>query len=101
MTMVVDLGLYVCYFWVMDEIAISTFKATCIAVLDRVKQTGQPILITKRGEPIAQVLPPPPRKREKSWLGCRAGTARIIGDVVSPIGSESDWEVLRDHRPST
>lgn len=35
--------------------AISKFKATCLAVLQEVRQTGQPILVTRRGEPIAEV----------------------------------------------
>lgn len=76
------------------QISISDFKATCLAVLDRVKRTGQSILVTRRGEPIAQVTPPPPMPRPQSWLGCMAGKARIVGDVVSPAAEESDWEAL-------
>jgi len=78
----------------MAQISISDFKATCLAVLDRVKRTGRPILVTRRGEPIAQVLPPPPPVRSPSWLGCMAGTAKIVGDVISPAAEDSDWEVL-------
>ncbi len=79
----------------MPQIAISKFKATCLAVLERVKRTGQPILVTRRGEPIAQVIPPAPAQRPQSWLGCMSGKARIAGDLVSPAGEESDWEALR------
>jgi prevent-host-death family protein len=78
----------------MPEISISEFKATCLAVLHRVKRTGQSILVTRRGEPIAQVTPPPPMARPQSWLGCMAGTATIVGDVISPATEESDWEAL-------
>jgi len=39
---------------------VSKFKATCLARLERVRRTGRPLLITKRGVPIAQVVPPPP-----------------------------------------
>jgi len=42
----------------IDVITISKFKATCLAVLDRVKRTGLPILVTKHGEPIAIIDPP-------------------------------------------
>ena len=76
-------------------ISISEFKATCLAVLDRVKRTGQPILVTRRGEPIAQVIPPLPAERSKTWLGCMAGRARIRGDVISPATEASEWEALR------
>jgi prevent-host-death family protein len=44
----------------MHTMSISKFKATCLAVLERVRKTGEPLLITKHGVPIAQVLPAPP-----------------------------------------
>jgi prevent-host-death family protein len=79
----------------MEAVAISKFKATCLSLLDRVKKTGQPLLITKRGEPIAQVVPAPPPERPKgSTFGCMAGTAEILGDIVEPLGEE-DWEVFQ------
>jgi len=78
----------------VDEIAISKFKATCLAALERVRRTGQPIRVTKFGEPIAEVVPPSPKSRKKAWLGSMAGTARIAGDIVSPAGDEKDWEIL-------
>ena len=79
----------------MECVTVSKFKATCLALLERVKRTGQPILITRRGEPLAQVVPPPKPERPASWLGSFRSTGRIAGDVVSPAGTERDWEVLR------
>jgi prevent-host-death family protein len=80
----------------MDTMPISKFKATCLAVLDRVKKTGEPLLITKRGVPVAQVVPPPvPEVPKGSTFGCMAGTAEILGDIVEPLGEE-DWEVFRE-----
>jgi prevent-host-death family protein len=79
----------------IQEISISDFKATCLAVLDRVKRTGRPILVTRRGVPIAKVMPPPPPARPQSWLGCMAGKINIAGDVISPAAEEIDWEALR------
>jgi prevent-host-death family protein len=78
----------------IQEISISDFKATCLAVLDRVKRTGRPVLVTRRGIPIAQVTPPPPKMPDQSWLGCMAGRARITGDIISPAAEENDWEAL-------
>ena len=79
----------------MDRVPISKFKATCLALLKRVKQTGRPILVTRRGEPIAQILPPPTPERPKAWLGSFRGTGRILGDILSPAALEEEWEALR------
>lgn len=79
----------------METIAIAKFKATCLAVLEQVRKTGKPILITKRGTPIAQVLPPPlPEPGEESAFGCMAGTAKEVEDILAPL-PEEDWDVLR------
>ena len=77
-----------------ETISISEFKAKCLAVIDRVKRTGRPILVTRRGEPMAQVIPPPAADRQGSWLGCMAGRGKTHGDIVSAPGDESEWEAL-------
>ena len=79
----------------MDTVNISTFKATCLARLDKVKRTGQPLLITRKGEPVAEIRPPSPSKARAIWLGSLSGTGRILGDVVSPAASAGEWEALR------
>jgi len=76
-------------------ITISEFKATCLAVLDRVKRTGRPITVTRHGEPIAQVIPPVPKPRPEFWLGCMEGTATICGDIVAPATDPEEWEMLK------
>ena len=78
-----------------ETIAVSKFKATCLAVIERVRTTGKPIVVTRRGEPIAEVVPPSPATRESSWLGSMRGTVRYIGDIVSPASDPEDWEALR------
>ena len=79
----------------METVNISTFKATCLARLDKVKRTGQPLLVTRKGDPIAEIRPPSPTKHRGSWLGTLAGTGRILGDVVSPAMSATEWDALR------
>jgi antitoxin (DNA-binding transcriptional repressor) of toxin-antitoxin stability system len=79
----------------MERIAISKFKATCLAVLERVHKTRVPVLVTRFGEPVAEVGPPPVAPRAAGWLGAMQGTGDIRGDVVSPASAEGDWEVLR------
>ena len=75
-----------------ETIAISAFKARCLAVLRRVKRTGQPILVTKFGEPVAEIIPPPPLRPTEPWLGKLAGQARVAGDIVGPPSKPSDWD---------
>jgi prevent-host-death family protein len=86
---ILDLGNF------MEEIAISKFKATCLAVLEKVRKTGKPVLVTRFGQPVAEVVPPAVKAQAKRQLGALRGTARIAGDIVSPATDEDDWEVLR------
>jgi prevent-host-death family protein len=80
----------------METVPISLFKARCLAILARVKRTGRPILVTRFGEPVAEVVPPTASARPRRWLGSMKGTARIVGDIVAPASAESDWEALRE-----
>ncbi len=80
----------------METIAISKFKATCLAVIERVNRTGEPVLITRRGVPMAELTPTKRKAKHGDWIGSLEGKARILGDIISPAADESDWEVLRD-----
>jgi prevent-host-death family protein len=79
----------------MERMAISTFKAKCLSVLQRVKRTGKPVLVTRFGKPIAEVVPPSGRARADAWIGSFQSRGRVVGDIVSPVVDEKDWEVLR------
>jgi prevent-host-death family protein len=79
----------------MEEIAISKFKATCLAVMERVRRTRKPIRVTRFGEPVAEVVPPSPPAPPGDWLGSLAHSGHIPGDIVAPASDEADWEVLR------
>ena len=79
----------------MDRVNISQFKATCLARLERVKRTGRPLLVTRRGEPMAEITPPSQPKTAASWLGSLRSTGRITGDIVSPAADAQDWDALR------
>ena len=81
---------------VEDTISISHFKATCLAVLERVRRTGMSVIVTKRGEPIARIDPPPLQEKEASWLGSFRTQGKIVGDVVSPASPEGEWAALHD-----
>jgi prevent-host-death family protein len=77
----------------MQTIQASKFKARCLALMDRVARTGETIVVTKNGRPIAE-LRPHRRPRAQSLIGKDKGRIRIVGDIVSPVGIE-DWEALR------
>jgi prevent-host-death family protein len=77
----------------MDTINVARFKATCLSLLDQVERTGQPIRVTRRGKPLAQVSPVAPAGK-RQIMGCMEGTAKIVGDIESPAVAASDWEVL-------
>ncbi|HEV8129605.1 MAG TPA: type II toxin-antitoxin system Phd/YefM family antitoxin [Acidobacteriota bacterium] len=79
----------------MKSIGIAKFKATCLKVLKDVKESGKPLLVTKRGEPIAQVIPPPAPDRPRSWLGCMRDSGKIVGNVIKPAVAPSEWEAHR------
>jgi prevent-host-death family protein len=79
----------------MREVAISEFKAKCLALLDQVQKTKQPLRVTRRGQPVAEVIPACPA-RNTDWIGSMKGKSKILGDIISPASEESDWEVLRD-----
>jgi prevent-host-death family protein len=77
-----------------EIVTISEFKATCLGLLKKVRRTGEPIVVTLRGEPVAMVVPPPEPKHNDSWIGSLKSCGKILGDIVSPASEESDWEVL-------
>ncbi|MGH7822425.1 MAG: type II toxin-antitoxin system Phd/YefM family antitoxin [Candidatus Binatia bacterium] len=79
----------------MQAIAVGKFKQTCLRLLEEVRQTGKPLLITKRGKPIAQVGPPP-RSLSSSWRGAMRGTGKIHGDIVAPASDPADWDAIQD-----
>lgn len=78
----------------VTTIAISKFKARCLAILERVRLTGEEVLVTRRGVPVAKVVPPPPGEpEEERTFGCMAGSFEEVGDILAPL-PEEDWEAL-------
>ena len=77
----------------MEQISISKFKATCFDVLERERQTREPVLVTRRGVPVAEIKPPP-LLQAVTWLGTMVGTLDIIGDCCTRRAG-GPWEALR------
>lgn len=74
----------------MKEIAISEFKAKCLALLDQVQKSRNPIRVTRRGRAVADVYPPSPEE-VSGWIGSMKREIEIVSDIVG-AGDESDGE---------
>lgn len=77
----------------MKTIAAGEFKARCLQVMEDVRTKRTPVLITKRGKPLAKLVPPDDQPRDV--FGRLAGKIEILGDIVSPITPIEDWENLK------
>ncbi|MFY9950985.1 MAG: type II toxin-antitoxin system Phd/YefM family antitoxin [Candidatus Sulfotelmatobacter sp.] len=77
----------------MKTIAAAEFKAHCLTLMEDVRSTREPIVITKRGKPVAKLVPAEPSKRE--FIGRLKGVFRIVGDIESPAVPPEDWETSR------
>jgi prevent-host-death family protein len=73
------------------SITASEFKARCLALMDDVGRTGRSVVITKRGKPVAELVPHRPRTRNA--FGILKGELEITGDIMSPIDVE--WDALK------
>ena len=78
----------------MKQMEISEFKGRCLAVLDRVAQTREPVLVIRRGEPIARIVPATPSAGAR-WLGSMKGSVTIHGDIIAPALESSGGEPVR------
>ena len=70
------------------------FKATCLELMDRVKERREEIVITKYGKPVAKLVPVEDAATRRSPWGWMKGTVLWYGDVISPIDVE--WEAMKD-----
>lgn len=74
----------------METMSASKFKATCLAVLEEVARQKTRIIITKRGKPIAEVIPYEPEAEQMPLKD----TITFMGDLISPVAGD-DWEALK------
>ena len=70
----------------------SEFKAKCLAVMDEVAKTGETVVITKNGKPVAEVVPHRAAERP-SPFGIWKGLVEVKGDIISPIDVE--WDAMK------
>jgi prevent-host-death family protein len=69
------------------SITAARFKAQCLALLDEVAETRQPLTVTKRGKPVATLVPASEVGRHASLRG----SVKVKGDIVGPL--LGDWDL--------
>jgi prevent-host-death family protein len=78
-----------------DRVVCATeFKAKCLALMDELEEKGGTITVTKRGRPVATVIPPK-KTRYKSPMGSLVGKIKIVGDIANEDTSHL-WNVMRE-----
>ena len=73
----------------MTHIAAGKFKDTCLKLLDEVAKTRTPVVITKRGKPVAQLMPYLPSNRKRSLAGS------VLRETGDPYGTGEIWDADR------
>jgi prevent-host-death family protein len=79
----------------MKTMNASEFKAKCLAILDEVSRTREPLTILKHGKPVARLVPAETEHRVYPQHTLR-GSLEILGDIVEPAVDPDDWEANRD-----
>ena len=74
----------------VQSISASQFKARCLGLMDEVARSGEPLVITKNGVPVAE-LHPTRGTRRPTPFGLHQGT-RLIGNVIAPLNEA--WSAL-------
>lgn len=69
--------------------AAGLFKSKCLAVMDQVQHSGEPVVITKHGKPVAKLVAV--NESADDIFGYMTGKAKIIGDIMHS-GPAEDWE---------
>jgi prevent-host-death family protein len=77
----------------MKKIRASIFKSRCLAIMDKVQSTGEPVIITKRGIPIVKIVPVP--AAEEGIFGFMAGKFTVVGDIESPLIPLNRFDVAK------
>lgn len=79
----------------VPRVGATEFKAKCLELMDRVHARRETFVITKRGKPVARLVPLE-RPRAAGLFGCLAGKATIIGDIDVPAIAAESWETVRE-----
>lgn len=79
----------------MSEIGAADFKARCLEIMDRVAEKRESYTITKRGRPVARLLPIE-RREAKSIFGCMAHETEVSDGLEVPLWTEKQWKHFQE-----
>ena len=74
----------------MQKVPAAQFKSQCLALMDQVAESGRPVIVTKHGKPVVQIVPV--ERDEEDIFGFLAGKGRIVGDIENSVPA-SDWNL--------
>jgi prevent-host-death family protein len=77
----------------MKTMPAGQFKAQCLKVMDNVRSTREPVVITKKGRPVAKLVPA--EEPSDDFLGRLSGVMKIVGDITAPLEDPEAWDALR------
>ena len=72
------------------------FKSRCLSVMDRINKTREAVLITKRGKPVARLIPVPDPIKQTGVFGCLVGTAVLSDDLIRGTGAA--WNAAKKQK---
>ena len=75
----------------IKTIPAGAFKARCLAIMDEVQAKHQAVVITKRGKPVAKLVPVEQEKDDIFGFLKGKGRIEIKGDIISPALTPEEW----------
>jgi prevent-host-death family protein len=81
----------------VTHVPATKFKAQCLALMDRVAERRETYVITKRGKPVAKLVPADP-PAARSIFGCMADQTEIVGDIEKPLWTDEQWKQFERER---
>ncbi len=77
----------------MKTMSAAKFKTHCLRVMEDVRRRREPVVVTKKGVPVAKLVPAD--EAPAMGFGALEGRIQIVGEIVSPVSRPEDWEALR------
>ena len=75
----------------MKTIPAGEFKTHCLRIMEEVSKRRQPVVITKKGVPVAKLVPV--EQTQRDIVGCLEGVMEIVGDIEAPLIKPDAWEL--------
>jgi len=75
----------------MKTIPAGEFKTHCLRIMEEVSKRRQPVVITKKGVPVAKLVPV--EQTQRDIVGCLEGVMEIVGDIEAPLIKPDAWQL--------